>query len=114
MQCTQHFYKGAIDQIVHDVCIQNLPVVFAIDRAGIVGDDGETHQGVFDLSYLSAIPNMTILAPKHLEELPLMLKWALNQNSPIAIRYPRGADCVKDINPITEIKYGKWEKIIRR
>ena len=106
------FLQRGYDQIIHDVCIQNLPVIFAIDRAGIVGDDGETHQGVFDLSFLSAIPNMTILAPKHLEGLPLMLKWALNQNSPIAIRYPRGTDCVKDINPITEIKYGKWEKII--
>ena len=106
------FLQRAFDQIIHDVCIQNLPVVFAIDRAGIVGDDGETHQGVFDLSYLSAIPNMTVLAPKHLEELPLMLKWAVKQNGPIAIRYPRGADCCKDISAISEIKYGKWEKII--
>lgn len=106
------FLQRAFDQVIHDVCIQNLPVVFAIDRAGIVGDDGETHQGVFDLSYLSAIPNMTVLAPKHLEELPLMLKWAVKQNGPIAIRYPRGADCCKDISAISEIKYGKWEKII--
>lgn len=106
------FLQRAFDQIIHDVCIQNLPVIFAIDRAGIVGDDGETHQGVFDLSYLSAIPNMSVLAPKHLEELPIMLKWSLKQNKPIAIRYPRGADCCKDIHPIKEIKYGKWEKII--
>ena len=106
------FLQRGYDQIIHDVCIQNLPVIFAIDRAGIVGEDGETHQGVFDLSYLSAIPNMTILAPKHLEELPLMLKWALNQNRPIAIRYPRGTDCVEDIRPLSEIKYGKWEKMI--
>ena len=76
------FLQRAYDQIIHDVCIQNLPVVFAIDRAGIVGEDGETHQGVFDLSYLSAIPNMRVLAPKHLEELSIMLKWALNQNGP--------------------------------
>ncbi|MEN8075640.1 1-deoxy-D-xylulose-5-phosphate synthase [Clostridioides difficile] len=106
------FLQRAFDQVIHDVCIQNLPVVFALDRAGIVGDDGETHQGVFDLSYLSAVPNMTVLAPKHLEELALMLKWAVNQNSPIAIRYPRGADCCEDITPLREIKYGKWEKII--
>lgn len=106
------FLQRAYDQIIHDICIQKLPVVFAIDRAGIVGDDGETHQGVFDLSYLSSVPNMTILAPKHLEELPLMLKWAVNQNGPIAIRYPRGADCFEDIEPLREIKYGKWEKII--
>ena len=106
------FLQRAFDQIIHDVCIQNLPVVFAIDRAGIVGDDGETHQGVFDLSYLSAIPNMTVLAPKHLEELAIMLNWAVKQNGPIAIRYPRGADCCEDISAISEIKYGKWEKII--
>lgn len=106
------FLQRAYDQIIHDVCIQNLPVVFAIDRAGIVGDDGETHQGVFDLTYLSAIPNMTVLAPKHLEELSLMLKWAVKQNAPIAIRYPRGSDCFNDIKPLSDIKYGKWEKII--
>lgn len=106
------FLQRAFDQVIHDVCIQNLPVTFAIDRAGIVGDDGETHQGVFDLSYLSQIPNMTILAPKHLEELPLMLRWAINENRPIAIRYPRGADCCEEVKPIGEIKYGKWEKII--
>ncbi|MEG0295372.1 MAG: 1-deoxy-D-xylulose-5-phosphate synthase [Clostridium sp.] len=106
------FLQRAYDQIIHDVCIQNLPVTFAIDRAGLVGDDGETHQGIFDLSYLSQIPNMTVLAPKHLDELPLMLKWAKEKNSPVAIRYPRGADCCKEIVPLTEINYGKWEKIV--
>ena len=107
------FLQRAYDQIVHDVCIQNLPVVFAIDRAGIVGEDGETHQGVFDLSYLSQIPNMRILAPKHLDELSLMLKWALKENKgPIAIRYPRGTDCTDNIKPLKEIENGKWEKII--
>ena len=106
------FLQRAFDQVIHDVCIQNLPVVFAIDRAGIVGDDGETHQGVFDLSYLCAVPNMVVLAPKHLEELSIMLKWALNQNGPVAIRYPRGADCCEDLTALKEIKYGKWEKII--
>lgn len=106
------FLQRAFDQIIHDVCIQNLPVVFAIDRAGIVGEDGETHQGVFDLSYLSQIPNIKVLAPKHLEELSLMLKWAINQDGPVAIRYPRGSDSCDEIIPISEIKCGKWEKII--
>lgn len=106
------FLQRAFDQVIHDVCIQNLPVVFAIDRAGIVGDDGETHQGVFDLSYLCAVPNMVVLAPKHLEELSIMLKWALKQNGPVAIRYPRGSDCCEDVTAVKEIKYGKWEKII--
>lgn len=107
------FLQRAFDQVIHDVCIQNLPVVFAIDRAGIVGDDGETHQGIFDLSYLSAIPNMVVLAPKNLEELPIMLKWALKQNGPVAVRYPRGSDWCEDLTSLKEIKYGKWEKVIK-
>lgn len=84
------FLQRAYDQILHDVCIQNLHVVFAIDRAGIVGSDGETHQGVFDLSYLSSIPNMHILAPKNKWELSDMMKFAIGFDGPIAIRYPRG------------------------
>ncbi|NLL80226.1 MAG: 1-deoxy-D-xylulose-5-phosphate synthase [Clostridiales bacterium] len=84
------FLQRAYDQIVHDVCIQNLPVVFAIDRAGLVGSDGETHQGIFDLSYLSSIPNMHIMAPKNKWELSDMLKFALELGVPTAIRYPRG------------------------
>ena len=84
------FLQRAYDQIIHDVCIQGLPVVFAIDRAGIVGADGETHQGIFDLSYLSSIPNMTVMAPKNKWELSDMLKFAVKYGSPIAIRYPRG------------------------
>lgn len=84
------FLQRAYDQIIHDVCIQNLPVVFAIDRAGIVGSDGETHQGIFDLSYLSSIPNMHVMAPKNKWELSDMLKFALNLNAPVALRYPRG------------------------
>lgn len=106
------FLQRAFDQIVHDVCIQNLPVVFAVDRAGLVGEDGETHQGAFDLTYLSAIPNIKVLAPKHLDELPLMLKWAINESGPVAIRYPRGVDCCDEIIPISDIKFGKWEKIV--
>lgn len=84
------FLQRAYDQILHDVCIQNLPVVFAIDRAGLVGSDGETHQGIFDLSYLSSIPNMHILAPKNKWELSDMLKFAIAYEGPVAVRYPRG------------------------
>ncbi len=84
------FLQRAYDQILHDVCIQNLPVVFAVDRAGLVGSDGETHQGIFDLSYLSSIPNMNVCAPKNKWELSDMLKFALELGAPIAIRYPRG------------------------
>ncbi len=84
------FLQRAYDQVLHDVCIQNLPVVFAIDRAGIVGSDGETHQGIFDLSYLSSIPNMHIMAPKNKWELSDMMKFAVDFGAPIAVRYPRG------------------------
>ena len=85
------FLQRGYDQIVHDVCTQNLPVVFAIDRAGIVGNDGETHQGVFDIAYLNHIPNMTILAPKNRQEFAEMMAFAVKHNGPVAIRYPRGA-----------------------
>lgn len=84
------FLQRAYDQILHDVCIQNLPVVFAVDRAGIVGSDGETHQGIFDLSYLTGIPNMTVMAPKNKWELSDMIKFAVDFPGPIAIRYPKG------------------------
>ena len=84
------FLQRAYDQIMHDVCMQNLHVVFAIDRAGLVGYDGETHHGIFDLSYLGSMPNMTILAPKNLWELSDMIKFAVDYNGPIAVRYPRG------------------------
>ena len=84
------FLQRAYDQILHDVCIQNLPVVFAIDRAGLVGSDGETHQGIFDFTYLSGIPNMHICAPKNKWELSDMMKFAVGLEAPIAVRYPRG------------------------
>ncbi len=85
------FLQRAYDQIIHDVATQNLHVIFAVDRAGIVGEDGETHQGVFDLSYLSHIPNLSVMAPADYYELRQMLDYAVNgQNGPIAIRYPRG------------------------
>ena len=84
------FLQRAYDQVLHDVCIQNLPVVFAIDRGGLVGSDGETHQGIFDLSFLATIPNMTIMAPKNKWELSDMMKYAVGLGSPVAVRYPRG------------------------
>ncbi|MBQ3793253.1 MAG: 1-deoxy-D-xylulose-5-phosphate synthase [Lachnospiraceae bacterium] len=84
------FLQRAYDQIIHDVCLQNLPVVFAVDRAGLVGSDGETHQGIFDLSYMTSIPNLTVMAPKNKWELSDMLKFAFDMQSPVAIRYPRG------------------------
>lgn len=107
------FLQRAYDQILHDVCIQDLPVVFAIDRAGLVGSDGETHQGIFDLSYLSTIPNMSILAPKNKWELSDMMKFAVNFGHPIAIRYPRGKayDGWKEFRE--KIVYGKSETIYR-
>lgn len=103
------FLQRAYDQIVHDVCIQNLPVIFAIDRAGLVGSDGETHQGIFDLSYLASIPNMHIMAPKNKWELSDMMKFALTFDGPIAIRYPRGTayDGLEDFR--APIAYGKSE-----
>ena len=85
------FLQRAFDQILHDVCLQNLPVVFALDRGGIVGEDGKTHQGIFDMSYLNCIPNMTVAAPKDENELQHLLYTAVEANCPMAIRYPRGA-----------------------
>ena len=107
------FLQRAYDQIIHDVCIQNLPVVFCVDRAGLVGADGETHQGIFDLSYLSMIPNMTVCAPKNKYELYDMLCFAYHYNGPIAIRYPRGTACeaFKDMRP--PIVYGKSELMFK-
>lgn len=105
------FLQRAYDQILHDVCIQNLPVVFAIDRAGLVGSDGETHQGIFDLSFLSSIPNMNIMAPKNKWELSDMLKFAVDFNGPIAIRYPRG-EAYDELKEYREpVCYGKSEWI---
>ncbi|BCN30404.1 1-deoxy-D-xylulose-5-phosphate synthase [Anaeromicropila herbilytica] len=105
------FLQRAYDQILHDVCISNLPVIFAIDRAGIVGSDGDTHQGIFDISFLSSIPNLTIMAPKNGQELKEMLRYGVNYDGPIAIRYPRG----ESYNGLEEfhspIEYSKSEII---
>ncbi len=105
------FLQRAYDQVLHDVCIQNLPVVFAIDRAGLVGSDGETHQGIFDVSYLSSIPNMTLMAPKNKYELADMMQFAVNFDTPIAVRYPRGTayDGLKEHR--APIQLGKAEVI---
>ncbi len=104
------FLQRAYDQMLHDVCIQNLPVVFAIDRAGLVGSDGETHQGIFDLSYLSSIPNMHIMAPKNKWELSDMLKFAVAFEKPIAIRYPRGEayDGLKEYRSAVVLGEAEW------
>jgi 1-deoxy-D-xylulose-5-phosphate synthase len=103
------FLQRAYDQVLHDVCIQDLPVVLCLDRAGIVGEDGETHQGIMDISYLSMMPNMTIVAPKCLSEIEPILRWAIKKATPVAIRYPRGGDSLEGLNPCTEITLGKWE-----
>ena len=104
------FLQRAYDQILHDVCIQNLPVVFAIDRAGLVGSDGETHQGIFDFTYLSGIPNMHICAPKNKWELSDMIKFAVNLGAPIAVRYPRGAayDGLEEHRAPIELGRAEW------
>lgn len=105
------FLQRAYDQILHDVCLQNVPVIFAIDRAGLVGSDGETHQGIFDLSYLSSIPNMHIMAPKNKWELSDMMKFAYAFQGPIAIRYPRGEAFDGLAEHRAEIRMGRSEMI---
>lgn len=103
------FLQRAYDQAIHDICLQNLPVVLAVDRAGLVGSDGETHQGLFDLSFLSTIPNMTVISPKNRWELADMLRFAVDFSYPIALRYPRGAayEGLKEFR--APIVYGKSE-----
>ena len=98
------FYQRAFDQVIHDICMQNLPVVMCVDRAGVVGADGETHQGIFDLSFFSIIPNLTVMAPKNFKELEQMLEFAINLGKPCVIRYPRGSEEKIEINNKTEIE----------
>ena len=104
------FLQRGYDQLVHDIALQKLPVVICIDRAGIVGNDGETHHGIFDLSFLSSIPNLTVMAPKDFEELKNMLEFAVNFDGPILIRYPRGGENHKFTRKLS-IKLGKAELI---
>lgn len=103
------FLQRAYDQILHDVCIQKLPVIFAIDRSGLVGADGDTHQGIFDVSFLSSIPNMTIMAPKNRYEMSKMLDFAVNYDGPIAIKYPRGSAFYECKQLQSPLYYGKSE-----
>lgn len=103
------FLQRAYDQAIHDICLQNLPVMLAIDRAGLVGSDGETHQGLFDLSFLSTIPNMTIMAPKNRWEMADMVRFAVDFEYPIAMRYPRGATYEGLREYRAPIEYGKSE-----
>ena len=105
------FLQRGFDQVLHDVCIQNLPVLLAVDRAGLVGSDGETHQGIFDYSYLTCIPNMSVMAPKNLWELRAMLDFAMEYNGPLAIRYPRG-EAYRGLREFRQpIAYGKGEML---
>ncbi len=104
------FLQRAYDQVLHDVCLQNLPVIFALDRGGIVGEDGASHHGLFDLSYLRSLPNMVVMAPRDENELARMLATALAHNGPIALRYPRGAGCGVDVQkPIVPLPIGRGE-----
>lgn len=107
------FLQRAYDQIVHDVCVGELPVVFAVDRAGIVGNDGETHQGILDLSYLSHIPGLTVMAPRDAEELKEMLRFAVNLKKPVALRYPRGSACDLTEPERTPIAHGRAEVLYK-
>ena len=106
------FLQRAFDQIIHDVCLENLHVVFIVDRAGIVGNDGETHQGVFDISFLKLMPNMTIMSPKNKYELEQMIDFAIDKVSgPVAIRYPRGEASDDFSEYVHDIEYAKSELI---
>ncbi len=103
------FYQRAYDQVIHDVAIQNLPVIMCVDRAGIVGADGETHQGTLDMAFFRLVPNLTIMAPKDFKELEEMLEFAVNLKKPVVIRYPRGGENENKIEKQKRIEYGKGE-----
>lgn len=103
------FYQRAYDQVIHDVAIQNLPVIMCVDRAGIVGADGETHQGTLDMAFFRLVPNLTIMAPKDFKELEEMLEFAVNLKKPVVIRYPRGGENENKIEKQKRIEYGKAE-----
>jgi len=104
------FLQRGYDQILHDICLQKLPVVLAVDRAGLVGDDGETHQGVYDMAFLSSMPNMTIYSPATQQELVHMLEYAIARAEPAAVRYPRGS-LMQAVSP-QPIEKGKWEMLL--
>ena len=97
------FYQRAYDQVIHDICIQKLPVIMCVDRAGCVGNDGETHQGLYDMAFFKLVPNITIMAPKDFEELAQMMEFAIDLKAPVVIRYPRGGEA--------DIKFEKYEEV---
>ena len=103
------FYQRAYDQVIHDVAIQNLHVVMCVDRAGVVGADGETHQGVFDMAFFRLVPNLTIMAPKNFKELENMLELAVSMDSPVVIRYPRGGEDKQPLEDVKPLEIGKAE-----
>ena len=103
------FLQRAYDSVIHDICMQDLPVTFCVDRAGIVPDDGETHQGIYDLNFLRLVPNMAVMCPKSMEELDAMLEWSLGYNHPLTIRYPKGSTSVN--SAVCDIELGKWDVI---
>ncbi len=105
------FYQRAYDQVIHDIAIQNLPVVMCVDRAGCVGADGETHQGILDMSFFRLVPNLTILAPKDFKELEKMMEFAIKLNKPVVIRYPRGGEGKNIFEKCPDIEVGKSELI---
>lgn len=107
------FYQRAYDQIIHDICMQNLPVIMCVDRAGIVGQDGETHQGIFDLSFFKLIPNITIMAPKDFIELKMMMEFAIKLKAPVVIRYPRGGESKQRFNTHSYIINKKYENLTK-
>ena len=102
------FYQRAYDQVIHDICIQNLPVIMCVDRAGIIGEDGKTHQGIYDMAFFKLIPNITIMAPKDFKELEDMMEFAVSLNKPVVIRYPKGEEKVR-FNKHNKIEPGKAE-----
>lgn len=103
------FYQRAYDQVIHDVAMQNLPVILCVDRAGVVGADGETHQGTLDMAFFRLVPNLTIMAPKNFKELEEMLEFAVNLNKPVVIRYPRGGEDAYKIEKQEKLEWGKAE-----
>ena len=105
------FYQRAYDQVIHDVAMQELPVIMCVDRAGVVGADGETHQGTLDMSFFRLVPNLTIMAPKNFKELEQMLEFAINLNKPVVLRYPRGGEDEYKIEKQEKLVWGKAEKL---
>ena len=103
------FYQRAYDQVIHDICIQKIPVIMCVDRAGCVGNDGETHQGLYDMAFFRLIPNITIMAPKDFEELTKMMKFAIELKAPVVIRYPRGGEADVKFDKHEELELGKAE-----